>query len=268
MSDKDNQLEIELDLNEPTEKEPEIEIVEKEEEVKAESQDEIPVIPPEQGIKELRRRLEEEHRLRKEAEHYAQYATQQATKAYEQVGETEFHLVANALETVKRDNDILKTHLRDAMSIGDHEKVAEIQEAMSLNAVRFNQLERGKREMETRPRQPAFNPPPPPPPPVDPVEQIAAAVSPRSASWINANRDKLKDERSIRKMFRAHEDAVDEGYAPRYGRLFPVCGAAHGHCAKCGRPDRVSHVLGGGSHAKKGCSAGCSRYQKRQWNRL
>ena len=214
MSDKDNQLEIELEPAETAEKEPEIEIVEKEEEVKAESQNEIPVIPPEQGIQELRRRLEEEHRLRKEAEHYAQYATQQATKAYEQVGETEFHLVANALETVKRDNDILKTHLRDAMAIGDHEKVAEIQEAMSFNAVKLNQLEMGKKEMETRPRQPAFNPPPPPPPLADPLDQIAAAVSPRSASWINANRDKLKDERAIRKMFRAHEDAVDEGYAP------------------------------------------------------
>ena len=214
MSDKDNQLEIELEPTEATEKEPEIEIVEKEEETKAQSQDEIPVIPPEQGIEELRRRLEEERRLRAEAEHYAKYAAQQASKAYEQVGETEFHLVANALETVKRDNDILKGHLRDAMSIGDHEKAAEIQEAMSLNAVKLNQLEMGKKEMETRPRQPAFNPPPPPPPPADPLDQIAAAVSPRSASWINANRDKLKDERSIRKMFRAHEDAVDEGYAP------------------------------------------------------
>ena len=214
MSDKDDQIEVEID--DPV-------VAEKEEEIKVITDDDSgadkgpPVISAEDGIRELRRRLEAEHQGRLEAEHYAKYAREQASRAYEEVGETQFHLVSNALDTVKRDGDILKSHLRDAMNIGDHDRAAEIQEAMSTNAIRLNQLEAGKRDMETRPRQPAFNPPPPPPPQPayqDPLEQIAGAVSPRSASWIRANKENLGSERALREMFRAHESAVDHGYAP------------------------------------------------------
>jgi hypothetical protein len=214
MSDKDDQIEVEVD--DPV-------VTEKEEEIKVITDDDSgadkgpPVISAEDGIKELRRRLEAEHQGRLEAEHYAKYAREQASRAYEEVGETQFHLVSNALDTVRRDGDILKSQLRDAMNIGDHDRAAEIQEAMSTNAIRLNQLEAGKRDMETRPRQPAFNPPPPPPPQPayqDPLEQIAGAVSPRSASWIRANKDSLGNERALREMFRAHESAVDHGYAP------------------------------------------------------
>jgi hypothetical protein len=214
MSDKDDQIEVEID--EPV-------VAEKEEEIKVITDDDSgadkgpPVISAEDGIKELRRRLEAEHQARLEAEHYAKYAREQASKAYEEVGETQFHLVSNALDTVKRDGEILRGQLRDAMNIGDHDRAAEIQEAMSNNAIRLNQLEAGKRDMETRPRQPAFNPPPPPPPQQvhqDPLEQIAQAVSPRSASWIRANKENLGNERALREMFRAHESAVDHGYAP------------------------------------------------------
>ena len=214
MSDKDDQIEVEID--DPV-------VAEKEEEIKVITDDDSgadkgpPVISAEDGIRELRRRLEAEHQGRLEAEHYAKYAREQASRAYEEVGETQFHLVSNALDTVRRDGDILKSQLRDAMNIGDHDRAAEIQEAMSTNAIRLNQLEAGKRDMETRPRQPAFNPPPPPPPQPayqDPLEQIAGAVSPRSASWIRANKDSLGNERALREMFRAHESAVDHGYAP------------------------------------------------------
>jgi hypothetical protein len=214
MSDKDDQIEVEIDDPVATEKEEEIKVITDDD---SRSDKGPPVISAEDGIKELRRRLEAEHNARLEAEHYAKYAREQASRAYEEVGETQFHLVSNALDTVRRDGDFLKAQLRDAMNIGDHDRAAEIQEAMSANAIRLNQLEVGKRDMETRPRQPAFNPPPPPPPqPVhqDPLEQIAQAVSPRSASWIRANKENLGNERALREMFRAHESAVDHGYAP------------------------------------------------------
>jgi hypothetical protein len=214
MSEKDDQIEVEIDDPVVSEKEPEIKVITDDD---GGNDNSPPIISAEDGIKELRRRLETEHQARLEAEHYAKYAREQASKAYEEVGETQFHLVSNALDTVKRDAEILRGHLRDAMNIGDHDRAAEIQEAMSRNAIRLNQLEDGKRDMETRPRQPAFNPPPPPPPQQsyqDPLEQIAQAVSPRSASWIRANRDNLGNERALREMFRAHESAVDHGYAP------------------------------------------------------
>jgi hypothetical protein len=214
MSDKDDQIEVEIDDPVATEKEEEIKVITDDD---SRADKGPPVISAEDGIKELRRRLEAEHNARLEAEHYAKYAREQASRAYEEVGETQFHLVSNALDTVRRDGDFLKAQLRDAMNIGDHDRAAEIQEAMTTNAIRLNKLEVGKSDMETRPRQPAFNPPPPPPPqPVhqDPLEQIAQAVSPRSASWIRANKENLGNERALREMFRAHESAVDHGYAP------------------------------------------------------
>ena len=216
MSEKDDQIEVEIDDPVVTEKEPEIKVITDTDDDRG-NDNTPPVISAEDGIKELRRRLEAEHQARLEAEHYAKYAREQASKAYEEVGETQFHLVSNAVDTVKRDAEILRGQFRDAMNIGDHDRAAEIQEAMSVNAIRLTRLEDGKRDMETRPRQPAFNPPPPPPPQQsyqDPLEQIAQAVSPRSASWIRANRDNLGNERALREMFRAHESAVDHGYAP------------------------------------------------------
>jgi len=40
---------------------------------------------------------------------------------------------------------------------------------------------------------------------------MAQTVSPKSASWLLKNKEHLSGEREIRKMFRAHEDAVDDG---------------------------------------------------------
>jgi len=213
MSGKDDQIEVEIDDPVVSEKESEIKVITDDD---GGNNNNPPVTSTEDGIKELRRRLEAEHQARIEAEHYAKYAREQASKAYVEVGETQFHLVSNALDTVKRDGDFLKSQLRDAMNIGDHDRAAEIQEAMSTNAIRLNQLQAGKHEMETRPRQPTFNPPPPPPRQAyqDPLDQIAQVVSPRSASWIRANKDSLGNDRALREMFRAHESAVDHGHAP------------------------------------------------------
>ena len=52
------------------------------------------------------------------------------------------------------------------------------------------------------------------------VEQIAQSVSPRSAAWIREAKDHLKDDRSVRKMFRAHEDAVEDGITPDTDEYF------------------------------------------------
>ena len=145
MSEKDDQIEVEIDDPVVTEKEPEIKVITDTDDDRG-NDNTPPVISAEDGIKELRRRLEAEHQARLEAEHYAKYAREQASKAYEEVGETQFHLVSNALDTVKRDAEILRGHLRDAMNIGDHDRAAEIQEAMSRNAIRLNQLEDGKRD--------------------------------------------------------------------------------------------------------------------------
>ena len=105
----------------------------------------------------------------------------------------------------------------DAMSAGDYERAASIQLAMNNNASKLAQLENGYAEMQ---RQPRRQPPPPEPDTDNALNQIIDNVSPRSAKWLRENRKDLSDERSIRRMFRAHEDAVDEGINPDTDEYF------------------------------------------------
>lgn len=171
-------------------------------------------IAPEAGIEELKRKLANEKSARAEAERRAEQANSQVRKAYGEVEDTNYQLVVNAIDTVKGRAEALKAAYRDAMSVGDYDKVAELQEAMSVNAVQHSELEKGRAAMESRIRQMQAEAAAPAPRNSDPIEQLAESVSPRSAAWLRRNRDLVQDQRSLKKMFRAHEDAVDDGLEP------------------------------------------------------
>jgi hypothetical protein len=49
---------------------------------------------------------------------------------------------------------------------------------------------------------------------MDPVEQVAAQLSPRSAAWVRAHPQCVTDSRLYQKMVGAHNIAVADGYAP------------------------------------------------------
>ena len=103
----------------------------------------------EKALKKMDKKLKRERKAREEAEKYARYVAQQANSAFAEVGDTQLHLVANALDSVVQQNGILKAQLAEATANGDYGRAAEIQEAISVNAVKINQLEQGKREMES-----------------------------------------------------------------------------------------------------------------------
>jgi hypothetical protein len=125
-------------------------------------------------------------------------------------------MVVNAIETVKGRGEALKTAYAEAMNVGDFTKAAEIQEAVAVNSSQLADLKRGEKAMKEQLEEAkeAAKVRPVDPPRGDAIEQIASQVSQRSADWIRANREILPDERAIRRMFRAHEDAIDEGVAP------------------------------------------------------
>jgi hypothetical protein len=217
MSGTEEQIEIDLGdiskVEETKAEEPSIEIVEEGASVNE------PVVEakdtkkhekdPEQALKNLKKKLDQERMAREDAERRAQAAAGE-------VSETNMHLVANAIETVTRDQELLKGHLRDAMAIGDFDKAADIQAAMVSNTTNLKQLERGYEEMKNQPRQP-----------VQPmarneitVDDLINRVTPRSAEWLSKNRDAIADGRSIRIMGRAHEDAIDMGIIPESDEYF------------------------------------------------
>jgi hypothetical protein len=120
------------------------------------------------------------------------------------------HLVRNAIDTVKRNNDILKYNYSEAMSVGDYNKAAELQETMSMNSAKLMELERGRAHMESAPKMA----PPAPPRHSDPVEELAAQLSPRSAEWVRRNPQCVTDQRMFQKMIAAHNLAIADGYTP------------------------------------------------------
>jgi len=209
MTGENNQIEFNLDDSAPKiedTSEPIVEIVEEGAPLKAEQE-----IPKEDDVQDALKRLQDklnrEKRLRKDAEREAHNAMQHVSRASNEVANSNLTLVSTAIETVKRDQDILKSGLREAMSIGDFDKAAEFQETISMNSAKLLQLEQGYNEMRNR----APIEPQPAPRRGSVIDDIAAQVTPTSAKWIKQNRDHLDDPKMIRMMGRAHEDALDMG---------------------------------------------------------
>jgi hypothetical protein len=105
------------------------------------------------------------------------------------------------------------------MEIGDFDKAAELQEMMSHNISKMSDLERGFQEMKNQ-RQQVQPVAPAPRSNETTVDDLIGRVTPRSAEWLKQNRDALPDQRSIRIMARAHEDAVDHGIIPESDEYF------------------------------------------------
>jgi hypothetical protein len=165
-------------------------------------------IEPEEGINDLKMKLEQERSGRIEAEKQARQATEAAVHAKNEVQDTNLHLVKNAIDTVKRNNDILQYNYSEAMAVGDYTKAAEIQEGMSMNTSKLMELERGRSHMESAPKYEV----PQQQRPSDPVEALASQLSPRSADWVRRNPQCVTDPRMYQKMVAAHNLAMADGY--------------------------------------------------------
>ena len=164
------------------------------------------VIPPEDGIADLRRQLEAERTARQNAERAAYDARRDAHQARNSEDETNVQLVSNAIDTLRRDDEILKQNYQYAMSQGNFSAAADIQQEMSSNAAKLLQLSNGLEAMKARPKQPE-----PVQAPSDPVEAFAAQLSPKSADWVRRHPEYVKDAKLNRKMIAAHELAVADG---------------------------------------------------------
>mgnify|MGYP007049610601 CR=1 FL=1 len=196
MSIEDNtEDQVELDLGDDPKPAGDI-IVEKSEEKSSAD-------PVQDTLEALKQQLEEERRGRQEAMRRASEAEQTAYAAQGEVQDTSLHLVSNAIDTVRQNNNILKANYREAMSSGDYDTAADIQAEMSANAAKLLQLEQGKQALETQPRQPA-----PKPYEADPVEALASQLSPRSADWVRRNPQYATDPRLYQKMIAAHNLAM------------------------------------------------------------
>lgn len=210
MAEENLKDKIDVVLPEDKASEPEIKVVTEEKPTKK-------AIAPEEGIEELRKKLEDSNSAREKAEREAAEARAMADRAAKEqfaakneVHDTNLQLVNNAIYSIKSQQQTMKSDYATALSLQDFEKAAEIQMAMSDAAAKLLTLENGKAQMVNRPK-------PLPPRPVSKLDAIIADVSkesPASAQWLVRNKEHLNDDRMLNKMFRAHADAVEDGIKP------------------------------------------------------
>ena len=200
---KDEEVEVVLEAPESPEAQPELEleITDKPEPVEAKASD------ADKAISDLKKQLEAERTARYEAENRARQSSNTAAKAETDVHQANLHLVNGAIESMTRETEILKANYANAMANGDHEQAANINYAMSETASKLNQLRLGKESLESQTRQRVQ----PMERRMDPVEEFASQLSPRSADWVRAHPQCVTDPRLMTKMISAHNIAVADG---------------------------------------------------------
>lgn len=211
MSETEKEIEIDFDAVEKAAKEPEIKIEEAKEAAPTE-------ISPEDGIETLKKRFEEERLARIEAEKRAEAAARAAHEARGQVDEGNLQLVTSAIDTLKRETDILKANLRAAMASGDYSAAADAQEAMADAKAKLLQLENGRAALQEQAKNPRIHPQQIPA--YDPVETLASQLSPRSAAWVRAHPEFARNERLTQKMVAAHNLVTADGVQPDTDEYF------------------------------------------------
>lgn len=175
-------------------------------------------IDPEDGINDLKNKLQQEQRLRFEAERRAQEAVQRQYRAQNETEDANFMLVESAIKTVNAQAEEIKAQYKEALAVGDYDKAADLQDALAENKVNLSELRRGYDHMKRQREQ--GRQPPPPPPVSDPVEALASTLSPRSADWVRRNPQYAKDQRLFQKMVAAHQMVTADGVEPDTDEYF------------------------------------------------
>ena len=157
------------------------------------------------GIEILKKRLELEEQARQRYQIEAQQAAEREVAASSQAQDSNLQLILNAMDNTRMVSHQLRAELAAAMAGSDYLRAAEWQEAISMNAWRYQQLEAGKDELEKITSAPPRRP-------VDIVEQVASQLTPASAAWVRAHPECVRDQNRYQSMISAHNQAVAEGY--------------------------------------------------------
>lgn len=217
MADEKDQIEIELDPADEPEMSAQDDVVVETVEEKVEKTAKQAVedtIDPEEGINDLKNKLQEEQRRRLEAESRAQAAIQRQYQAQNETEDANFALVEGAIKTVTKDGEVLRDAYKEALAVGDYDKAAEINEIITENKIRLAELQRGFQYMKAQRERPKEAPQRQAQAPSDPVEALASQLSARSADWIRRNPQYATDQRLYQKMVAAHQMVTADGIEP------------------------------------------------------
>lgn len=172
----------------------------------------------EQALADLRKQLDEktaaearERAAREQAEKFARDQHLKVKTAEVEIQDSNLRTIVNAIDSVEQAAKAAVRAYADASANGDYEAAAEAQRSIARAESQLLQLNNGKRALEDRLQArtegrvqddvPQFRPQP-----QDPIEAMAANLTPKSAAWLRAHPDAAKH---VSKLTAAHSAAVE-----------------------------------------------------------
>ncbi len=176
---------------------------------------------------EQKRRAEAERNARQQAEAYAYEQAQKAQYAQYDAEGNRLQTYINAIEATEQAASNAERAYADAMASGDYAAAGRAQRAMASAEAHLLRLQNEKAQAEqyieslrtegrvqAPPRQ-TFDPMPQT---QDPIEQMAARLTPKSAAWLRAHPEAANN---VSKLTAAHSSAVEfEGLTPETPEYF------------------------------------------------
>jgi hypothetical protein len=211
----------------------------KTDEPKVEKTAEEPPAEPEDPLAKLKAQLAEEQAdkarekaAREAAERRANELQGTAVRAQTDKQESDIQLVTTAIEAAKQALAMAKAQYAEAAAAGDWEAAGNAQEAIAEATNKKIALENGLVALKAQPK-------PRPEPIIDPVEQVAQTLTPKSAAWVRAHPETITDPRLNQRLLAAHNMAVTDGIATDTPEYFAAVEAYMGLTPRAARADAV-----------------------------
>lgn len=203
MANKNDDIEIKVD-GDPVSA-PEIEIRTEDTSKKA--------IPGEDGIEELKKKLFRAEKDRENAIAEADAARKLASMNGNEADKYRLATVEGGIANTKRDIEVLKQTIQDAVNAADGKMLAEAQHLLSVKINYLQQMEMGKEQIEANVAQSRAAV-------ADPVEDMASRLSSKSAAWIRAHPEYARNPVLTNKMIAAHNLVTSDGIAAESDQYF------------------------------------------------
>lgn len=207
--EKEEEVIVEIEKDEPEVKVQEAAPVEKKEE--APKEDGVEVIRAQ--VKEYEEKLEAERAEKEAARLRAETAEREVVQAKTRVNESEAEALNSAIAMLETEKEQAKRELKVAMESGDFDGVVSANEKLSLSVTNIEKLKEGKTALERTRTEPS-----------DPVEGYIQRFSPRSQDFLRKNMDYVRDPVKNKKLIAAHYEAEAEGYVPDTDAYFDFLG--------------------------------------------
>jgi hypothetical protein len=162
------------------------------------------------------------------------------------VQDSNLKIILNAIDATEQAASNAERDYADAMTAGDYASAARAQRMIAQAESHLLQLQNGKQRLEEslqqntaegsvyEPEMPNFEPSVP----QDPVEMYASRLAPKSAQWLREHPE-VVNQNKIGKLTRAHQDAVEDGYAAESPEYFQYIEARLGYDSY-EEPERVA----------------------------